>query len=74
MFWVLINWILVVILEVFFLLDRIFDSMEFRFMIGQLFGRFVIVIIQLFLVSFKMIFLFSMWRVLLRGLMVRVVG
>lgn len=34
MFWVLINRMLVVILEVFFLLDRIFDSMEFRFMIG----------------------------------------
>lgn len=74
MFWVLINRTLVVILEVFFLLDRIFDSMEFRFMIGQLFGRLVIVIIQLFLVSFKMIFLFKMWRVLLRGLMVKVVG
>lgn len=74
MFWVLINRTLVVILEVFFLLDRIFDSMEFRFMIGQLFGRLVIVIIQLFLVSFKMIFLFKMWRVLLRGLMVSVVG
>lgn len=34
MFWVLINRTLVAILEVFFLLDRIFDSMEFRFMIG----------------------------------------
>lgn len=34
MFWVLINRTLVVISEVFFLLDRIFDNMEFRFMIG----------------------------------------